>query len=110
MSRTTDECLTLARRALEVGQQCLPSYSHPCSPHKYRQDQLFAILVLRQSLGWTYRATHTRLAEWSDLRAVLGIEQVPDPSTLCLAHRRLLSEKTSLGFLMRSCVKPRSGA
>jgi len=110
MSRTTDECITLARRALEVGRQCLPSYSHHYSPKKFTQPQLFALLVVRQSLGWTYRATATRLAEWSDLREALELDQVPDQSTLCYAHRRLFNKKTALGCLMQACIKPSSEA
>lgn len=110
MSRTTDECLTLARRALEVGQQCLPSFSHPCSPKKFTQPQLFAILTIRQALRWSFRATVTRLGEWSDLRDVLQLSEVPDQSTLCHAHHRLFSEKTSIGFLMQASIRPESEA
>ncbi len=110
MSRTTDECLTLARRAREVGEQCLPRHSHLCSPKKFTQPQLFAMLVLRQSLGWTYRATATRLREWSDLRQAIGIEHVPDASTLCYAQRRIFSEKTPIGCLIKACATPTHGA
>ncbi len=106
MSRTTDHILIVARRALEIGRQCLPAYSNLCSPRKFTQPQLFALLVVRQALGWTFRQTAARLAEWSDLRDALQLAHVPEQSTLCYAHRRLLSEETSLGCLMQACVRP----
>ena len=96
MSRTTDSVLQLAERALQAGRDALPDYGHRFAPKTFTQPQLFAMLVVRQQMNWTYRATCTRLREWSDLRAVLGIEKVPDPSTLCYAHGRLLDEKGRL--------------
>ena len=71
----------------------MAAYSHRFSPRKFTQPQLFAILAVRQQMNWTFRATAIRLKEWSDLRDVLGLEEVPDASTLCYAHGRLLDEK-----------------
>lgn len=96
MSRTTDSVLELAQRALAAGRMVLLDYAHLFSPKKFTQPQLFAILAVRQQMNWTFRATATRLNEWSDLRAVLGIDKAPDASTLCYAHRRLLNEKGRL--------------
>lgn len=110
MSRTTDDILTVAQRAMEIGRRCLPTYSNPFSPRKFTQPQLFAVLVVRQALGWTYRQTSARLREWSELRQLLQLAAVPEQSTLCCAHRRLLSEDTSLGCLMQACGRPRNVA
>ena len=93
MSRTTDSVLVLAQRSLEAAQMVLPDHAHRFSPKKFTQPQLLAILAVRQQMNWTFRATTTRLNEWSDLRAVLGIDAAPHPATLCYAHRRLLQEK-----------------
>lgn len=90
MSRTTDSILTVARMALEVGRQTFDDYSHPCSPKKFTQPQLFACLAVKQALGVGYAAMSTRLAEWSDLRSVLELDGVPSSSTLHEADGRLL--------------------
>ena len=110
MSRTTDSVLTLARRALEAGQAALPAYAHRFAPKKFTQAQLFALLVVRQQMDWTYRATATRLAEWSDLREVLGIDQPPHWTTLSCAHERLLSKKGRVNYWMRRWLAPSDAA
>lgn len=95
MRTLTKSTLAFARTALETGKRSLPAYSHSKSPHKYTQPQLFAILSLRDFLGMDYRGITAILAEWSDLRAVLGLTEVPHYSTLCYAERKLL-KKTPL--------------
>lgn len=93
MSRTTDSVLELASQNLDAARMVLPDHAHRFSPRKFTQPQLLAILAVRQQMNWPFRATSTRLDEWSDLRAVLGIEHAPHPATLCYAHRRLLDDK-----------------
>ncbi len=92
MSRTTKSATEFAKHALEAGRAALPDYSSPFSPRKFTQPQLFACLALRQFWKTDYRGTEVRLAEWSDVRAALGLkrDRVPDFSTLIKAERRLL--------------------
>lgn len=94
MSTTTKDPITLARAAL-------PAYSHPCSPQKFTQDQLFAMLVLRKFFRLDYRALVQWLHRWKELRDVLGIERVPHYSTLCYAEDRLLKKKGPIASLMQ---------
>ena len=82
--------LKLAREALEVGSRSLPLYSSKYARHDFTQPQLFAVLVLLGFLRLKYRKTKAVLADWSDLREALGLAKVPDPTTLCKAHKRLL--------------------
>ena len=79
----------------------LPDYGHRFAPKRFTQPQLFAMLAVRQQMNWTFRATSTRLRQWAQLRAVLRIDDVPHPATLCYAHRRLLDKKGRLRCLMR---------
>lgn len=90
MRAMTKSAVRLAREALAVGRRSLPPYACRRSRHEFTQAQLFAILVLRQFLRTDYRGITTLLAEWSDLRRVLGLRKVPHYSTLCYAARRLL--------------------
>jgi hypothetical protein len=90
MSRTTKSATEFAKIALAAGQDALADYSSPFSPRKFTQPQLFACLALRQFFKLDYRGTVQRLAEWAELREVLGLQTVPDFSTLIYAEKRLL--------------------
>ena len=96
----TKSPIALVQTALKVARRSLPAYSHPKSPHKYTQHQLFACLALKQFLKTDFRGLVQMLSEWSDLRDALGLEDVPHPSTLCYARRRLLKK----GALSNYCV------
>jgi hypothetical protein len=101
MSGTTKDPIALARAALEVGKQGLAQYSHPKSPHKYTQPQLFGMLVLKQFFKLDYRGVVKWLSRWSELRAALELERVPNYSTLCYAEGRLLKKGAPIVCLMR---------
>jgi hypothetical protein len=92
----TKSPVRLAKAALHVAREALPSYSAKRSPKKFTQPQLFAILVLRQFFKTDYRGIVQLLADMSDLRDVLELEAVPHYSTLCYAHRRLLKKGLSI--------------
>ena len=108
MSKTTKDPIALARVALQAGRQALPAYSHPKSPHKFTQAQLFAMLVLREFLGQDYRKFVTCLEQWSDLRAVLELDRVPHYSTLCYAADRLLKKGAPAASLMPRLLSGRN--
>ncbi len=97
MSRTTKSATEFAKEALAAGRAALPDYSSPFSPKKFTQPQLFACLALRQFWKTDYRGTEVRLAEWSDVRDVLGLaeDKVPDFTTLIKAEGRLLKSAAS---------------
>src|ERR1700733_3281042 len=92
MSRTTKSATEFAQFALEAGQKTFAHYSSPFSPRKFTQPQLFACLALRQFFKLDYRGTVQRLAEWAELRQILGLQTVPEFSTLIRAERRLLKK------------------
>ena len=78
----------VAAQALEVAKGSLPSYSDKHSPRFYTQHQLFAMLVLRQFYRTDYRGIVAILADSTDLRSVLGLDQIPHYSTLSYAEKR----------------------
>jgi IS5 family transposase len=81
-----------ARTALEVMQEVLPAYSHKYSKHTFTQPQLMTVLCLMRFEDWTFREAEVRLAEHSDLRRALGLERVPDHTTLYRFMRRVTDE------------------
>jgi hypothetical protein len=95
MSRTTKSATEFAKIALAAGREAFADYSSTFSPQKFTQPQLFACLALRQFFKLDYRGTVERLAEWAELRAALGLEEVPDFSTLIYAEKRLLKKSPS---------------
>jgi Transposase domain (DUF772) len=102
----TKSPMALAREAMRIAEGAMPAYSHRYSPKKFSQHQLFAILVVREFLGLDYRGTEVLLREWSDLRQLLGLDAVPDHSTLEKAEKRLLKKGGSPDSLTRSSSRP----
>lgn len=104
--KTSKSTLTVARMALEAAQDALDDYSHRKSPRKFTQPQLLACLIIKEFHELDYRGIHVMLAEWSDLRDVLGLQRVPHFTTLCAAAKRLLRKprtETLLTTILRHC-------
>ena len=78
----------VAKEAVEAASQCLPLYSAKHSPRKFTQHQLFAIAALRQFFRVDYRGITAILSDWSDLRELLQLRQVPHFSTVAYAEKR----------------------
>lgn len=78
-----------AQVALAVAREIVPAYRTRFSKHQFTQPQLLVILLLMRYEDWTFREAEVRLAEHSDLRAALGLEIVPDHTTLYRFMRRL---------------------
>lgn len=74
--------LAVLELALQVARRHLLAYSHPKSPRRYTQPQLMACLILKALLNETYRGVVAQLELSDRLCDVLGLEQVPSPSTL----------------------------
>lgn len=82
----------LAREALQVAQEALPSYASRTSRHDFTQAQLFAILALKTFLKTDYRGVVAFVADFPELQHDLGLTKVPHYSTLCYAEERLLKK------------------
>src|SRR6266480_2766268 len=85
----------VAREALRLAQEALPAYSSKFSRKDFTQHQLFALLALKTFFKTDYRGVVQLLVDFGDLRADLGLDQVPHYSTLCKAAQRLLKKGSS---------------
>ena len=106
--KTTKSTLTIAREALQAGQESLPDYRHRKSPHKFTQPQLFACLVVKEFRCLDYRGIWVLLQEWPELRKSLGLTKVPHFTTLWAAGKRLLTKPKAEALLdgvLRRCRK-----
>jgi Transposase DDE domain len=90
VARTSKSPTRVLQVAYRIARRTLPAYSHPCSPKKYTQHQLFACLVLKEFFRLDYRGVEMLLAESDSLRAVIDLRHTPDFTTLQKACRRLL--------------------
>jgi hypothetical protein len=106
MRRMSKSAVRVAREALAAGRAALPEYGSRFSRRDYTQAQLFALLVLRQFLRTDYRGVVALVAEWSELRHVLGLTTVPHYSTLAHAARRLLADAEAGGPM--AALRPQS--
>ena len=104
MSLTSKSPQDVAREALAAGTAALALYSHKFSPKKFTQPQLLACLVLKKFFKTDYRGIAVMLAEYSDLRTVLGLGQVPHFTTLQKASARLL-EQSDFRKLLNSTLR-----
>ncbi|MCX5637261.1 MAG: hypothetical protein NTX52_06160 [Planctomycetota bacterium] len=93
--KTTKSPVALARQALRIAKDSIPLYAHPFAGRDFTQHQLFAILTLRQSLKIDFRGIIGLIEDSPELREVLGLNKIPDSSTLFFAEHRLARK----GFL-----------
>lgn len=102
MSTTSKSPRQVLRYAYELGQECLPEYSHSFSPRKFTQAQLFACLVLKSSFKLDYRGVAQLLSDSPDLCQVIGLKQIPHYTTLQKSAARLLKMPIVEKLLTRS--------
>jgi hypothetical protein len=88
----TKSPLAVAREALAVGERSLPAQANKFSRKDYTLAQLFALLVLRKFFRTDFRGVVTIVGEWAELRDVLGLDKVPDHSTLWHVEQKLLKK------------------
>ncbi len=91
-----------------VAQGSLDAYSHPCSPKKFTQHQLFAVLVFKAFLKTDYRGVVRHLRDCSDLAAAIELVKIPHFTTVQKASRRLLM-KASAKVLLDETVRLQMG-
>jgi hypothetical protein len=93
VARTSKSPKAVARAALEAAQRVLPFYTHPNSPKKFTQHQLFACLVLKNFWKTDYRGVVAQLHDHPQLREVLRLDCVPHFTTLQKASQHLLASE-----------------
>jgi Transposase DDE domain len=93
VARTSKSPKAVAKAALLAAQRVLPFYTHPNSPKKFTQHQLFACLVLKNFWKTDYRGVVAQLADHPELCEVLRLDSVPHFTTLQKASRHLLASE-----------------
>ena len=99
MALTSKSPVAVALAALATARRALPAYSHPCSPKKFTQHQLFACLVLKNFLKTDYRGVAAHLADHTPLTAALELTKIPHFTTIEKAAKRLLKSAAARQLL-----------
>ena len=99
MSTTSKSPKAILMTAHAVAAGALPAYSHPSSPRKFTQHQLFACLVLRAAMKLDYRGLQALLVDCSDLRGCIGLKAVPHWTAFQKTAARLMSDAAASGLL-----------
>jgi hypothetical protein len=102
--KTSKSPLSVAIWAYKIAQKTLPAYSCEKSNHLYTQHQLFALLILKQFFQEDYRGLVEVITDFSDIREVLELENIPHYTTLQKASKRLLSSN-KVQKLLRTTIK-----
>jgi len=96
MNKRQSRYVQIAQLAYQLTQRALRRYRHRHSPHIYTQPQVAACTLLVFYLKLSYRDGEEWLLASEAVCQALGLDRVPDHSTLCrmyqqLNRRRLLS-------------------
>ena len=105
--RTSKSPAEILKTALAVGRKALRTYSHRFSPKTFTQPQLFACLVLKESLKLDYRGVSALLDDTPSLREAIGLAQAPHFTTLQKASKRLLKLRRVQRLLDQTLVRAR---
>jgi len=89
MNKLESRYVRVARLAYALTQRTLPRYSHPKSPHRYTQRQLAACVLVMFYCNRSYRDFEEWLAATDQVRNVLGLQTIPDHSTLSRMFKRI---------------------
>jgi len=93
--KTSKSPVAIAIVAYKAGKKSLPLFTHPKSPQKFTQPQLFACLVLKSFFNTDYRGIVDILTEHVIVRKVLELEHMPHYTTLHKSSQHLLRSKTA---------------
>ena len=74
MSTTSKSPRRVLLKAYAVAKDALPAYTHPCSPKKFTQPQLFACLALKSFFKTDYRGIAAYLKDLPELCKAIGLK------------------------------------
>ena len=93
--------------AYALATACLKKHRSKFSRKDFTGPQLFACLVLREHQKESYRGIVALLKDCPHWCADIGLKKVPDPNTLCRAHRQLVTAGVVEKMLEASIVMAR---
>ena len=102
MSTTSKSPKKVAQAAYHIAKNTLPDYSHPFSPQKFTQPQLFVCLVLKTFFKTDYRGVVEILKDCPDLAETCELKTIPHYTTVQKASRRLLKKDATQNMVAKT--------
>ncbi len=99
MATTSKSPKNVLLTAYRVAQGSLDAFSHPCSPKKFTQHQLFAVLIFKAFLKTDYRGVVKHLRDCPELAEAIGLTKIPHFTTVQKAAWRLLKTAPARALL-----------
>src|SRR3954464_1969326 len=93
--------------AYALATACVKEHRSKFSRKDFTGPQLFACLVLREHQKESYRGVLALLKDCPHWCADVGLKKVPDPNTLCRAHKQLVTASVVEKMLDASIVMAR---
>jgi transposase len=88
MKKRESKYVKVARIAYRLSQRVVARYSHIKSPHRFTQPQLLACVLLMFYVRKSYRDMEEWLLASAAICDELGLQEIPDHSTLNRAYKR----------------------
>ena len=111
MPKRESKYVRVARIAYQLCQRTMPRYSHPKSPHRFTQPQRVACVLLMFYVRKSYRDMEEWLLASEAICEELGLQEVPDHTTLSRAYQRLgLGWLNQLQFRLLQDLGPKEEA
>ena len=98
----------LACEAQKLAQKVVPAYSSKFSKKTYTQDQHIATLCIKAKGRQKLREMEEMLLNMPTVCEAIGLEQVPDFTTMCKAMKRLRNKVLIVLLYLSACVLPAS--
>lgn len=89
MKKQKSQYEEVAEIAYDIAKKQLPLYRHKNSPHRFTWPQLAACVLMTFYLDYSYRDMEDWLLASDKICKALGLQEIPDHSTLCRAFHRL---------------------
>jgi hypothetical protein len=101
--------LRLTEKAIHLARRAVSQYSLKFSKHRYTHPQHVVLLCLKVRKNTTYRDLLDELIEMTLIHYVLGLAELPTPSTLCKAFNRLDMAVWRVMLTLSATLLPTSG-
>ena len=103
------QLLQFVEQAYHLARRAVARYSSKFSKRRYTLHQHIVLLCLKVRKNTTYRGLLDELIEMPRIRRVLGLAELPTPSTLCKAFNRLDMAVWRIMLTLSATLLPTSG-
>lgn len=109
MEYSETKLLKFSKVSYELAKRVIRPYSSKFSKKTYTQQQHIAVLCIKAKKNQKFEQIEEILKEMASVCAVLGLDQVPDHTTICRNFGKLKRKVLIVLLYLTACILPRSG-